>query len=120
MALHGPLKDIELNNHELYANLQLLKFEDIYRLEMSKFMHRCCHETIPLSFQSYFQKKSYNYNLRSLARNPFRTQMTHTEAYKRWLVNYGLHIWNEIEPDVKNLPYDPFKIELKKRILKSY
>ena len=39
MALHGPLDGVELNNNELYANLNLLKLSDIHRLETAKFMH---------------------------------------------------------------------------------
>ena len=111
---------VELNNREIYANLQLLKFEDIYQLEIAKFMHRCCERTLPKSFESYFQRKNYSYNLRSKSKNPFRIQITHTEAYKRWLVNHGLRVWEGIDTETKKLPYYPFKSKLKEAILNSY
>ena len=54
MSLHGPLNDFELNINELYANLRLLKFKDIYKLETAKFMHRSVNGNLPSSFDSYF------------------------------------------------------------------
>ena len=120
MALHGPLKDVELNKREIYANLQLSNFEDIYQLETSKFMHRCCKGTLPKSFESYFKKKNYSYSLRSKSKNPFRIQITRTEAYKRWLVNNGLRVWEGLDNETKKLPFIPFKTKIKKSILNAY
>ena len=90
MSLHGPLNDFELSNNELYNNLNLLKFEDIYFLETAKFMHKCTNGSLPDSFESYFDRKQYSFNLRSTALNPFRKQRTHTNAYQRWLINNGV------------------------------
>ena len=41
-------------------------------------------------------------------------------AYKRWVVNYGLHVWDGLDTQIQSLPYIPFKLELKKSILQSY
>ena len=120
LALHGPLEGVELNNNELYANLNLLKLCDIHRLETAKFMHRCTNGTLPLSFESYFQVKNPNIRLRSLASNPFRMQIVHTEAYKRSLTNNGIRVWNSLDSEIKKLPYHPFKTKLKEEIIKSY
>ena len=120
LVLHGNLKNIELNNTELYANIQVLKFPDIYRLETAKFMYKCVNEMLPLSFNAYFCKKDTSRVLRSHATNPFRTKFAHTDAYDRWLTNNGMRVWNSIENDIKLLPFNPFKTELKKSFLKSY
>ena len=120
MALHGPLDGIELNNNELYANLNLLKLSDIHRLETAKFMHRCVNGNIPLSFKSYFQRKNESVRLISLASNPFRMKIIHTEAYKRSLTNNGIKVWADIDTNIKILPYYPFKTKLKENIIKSY
>lgn len=47
-------------------------------------------------------------------------QLAHTDSYDRWLTNNGIRVWNEINNDIKKLPFAPFKSELKKEILKSY
>ena len=120
LALHGPLFGFELNNNELYANLHLLKLSDIHFHETSKFMHRCVNGTLPLSFETYFQKKNPSVALRSLASNPFRMQIVHTEAYKRSLTNNGIRVWNDLDIEVKNMPYHPFKTKVKEDIIKSY
>ena len=120
LIIHGNLKDLELNNNELYANIQVLKFPDVYRLETAKFMHKCVNGTLPLPFHSYFSKKNTNHELRSHITNPFIYQLAHTDSYDRWLTNNGIRVWNEINNDMKKLPFAPFKSELKKEILLSY
>ena len=120
LVLHGPLSDVELNNNELYANVQVLKFPDIYRLETAKFMHKCVNGTLPLSFNNYFIKKNNLRQLRSNTSNPFRTQFANTNSYDRWLTNNGIRVWSEIKNEIKELPFNPFKSELKKNILQSH
>ena len=120
MALHGPLYGVELNNNELYANLDLLKLSDIKHLETAKFMHCCVNGTLPLSFNSYFEKKDTRVMLRSLTSNPFRLKVIRTEAYKRSLTNNGIYVWNNLDNEIKNMPYYSFKIKLKEEIIKSY
>ena len=120
MSLHGPLNEIDLNINELYGNLRLLKFSDIYKLETAKFMHRCTNGNLPKSFDSYFVQKSYSYNLRSRSSNPYRIQFCNTLAYKRWLTNNGIHIWEGISEDMKKLPYQSFKRILKNELLNEY
>ena len=93
---------------------------DTHGLETAKFMYRCISGVLPKSFESYFQKKNPNINLRSLASNPFRMQIVHTEAYKRSLINHGIHVWNEIDLNTKKLPYHLFKTVMKEKIIKSY
>ena len=120
MSLHGPLIDIELSNNELYKNMNLLKFDDIYFLETAKFMYRCTNKSLPDSFESYFVRKEYRFNLRSTVSNPFIKQRANTNAYKRWLINHGLDVWEKIDQKTKNLSYFSFKYEVKTKILKEY
>ena len=83
-------------------------------------MHRCVNNTLPLSFDSYFQKKNPNLGLRSFASNPFRMQIAHTEAYKRSLINNGIRVWEYLDIEMKKLPCHPFKSQQKEEIIKKY
>ena len=67
-----------------------------------------------------FLQKSNRYNLRSLAKNPYRKQCFKTEAYKRWLINHGLTVWDELDENIKTLPFQSFKHELKNKLLDAY
>ena len=100
--------------------MNLLKFDDIYFLETAKFMHKCTNGLLPDSFESYFVKKQYSFNLRSTASNPYRKQRTNTNAYKRWLVNHGLEVWEKLDHVIKALPFCTFKYEVKEKILNDY
>ena len=46
MTLHGPLQNFHFGAHEMFKNMNLLKTEDIYKLEMAKFMYRMYHKRI--------------------------------------------------------------------------
>ena len=47
MTLHGPLKDFYFSANEMFKNMDLLKTEDIFKLELAKFMHRAESKNIP-------------------------------------------------------------------------
>ena len=40
----------------LYKKLNYLKLNDIYHLELAKFMHKICNNKLPLLFQQRFNK----------------------------------------------------------------
>ena len=40
----------------LYKKLNYLKLNDIYHLELAKFMHKICYNKLPLLFQQRFNK----------------------------------------------------------------
>ena len=40
----------------LYQNLNLLKLNDIYKLELAKFMHKLYNNNLPIAFQNRFAK----------------------------------------------------------------
>ena len=83
-------------------------------------MHRCTNDNLPKSFESYFLQKNYTYNLRSRATNPYRTQFCNTLAYKRWLTNNGILVWQNVNDNIKNLPYKSFKKVFKNELLDEY
>ena len=47
---------------DLYKNLNLLKLNDIYKLELAKFMYQLQYETLPKSFNDQFIKLSDIHN----------------------------------------------------------
>ena len=44
----------------LYQNLNLLKLNDIYKLELAKFMHKLYNNNLPIVFQNRFAKIEKN------------------------------------------------------------
>jgi len=55
------LRTITYNNYRchitlVYKSLNILKLHDIYKLELTKLMHKFHHEMLPTSFKDLFQK----------------------------------------------------------------
>ena len=44
MTLHGPLNDFNFSANEMLKNMHILKLEDIYKIELAKFMHNSVND----------------------------------------------------------------------------
>ena len=110
MTLHGPLKGFHFSANEMFKNMELLKLEDIYKLELAKFMHRAESKSLPENFESYFTRieTMHSYNLRSIQNKTFYTKSTNTAKYRNWLTNSGVNLWKNISSEMKTLPYKSF------------
>ena len=73
MTLHGPLKDFYFSANEMFKNMDLLRIEDIFELELGKFMHKAQSKQLPENFDNYFTRieNMHSYNLRSISRKRF-------------------------------------------------
>ena len=43
----------------IYCRLQVLKINDLYKLETSKFMHQFSDKSLPASFEKYFTRTTF-------------------------------------------------------------
>ena len=120
MTLHGPLKDFNFATNELFKSLNLLTIDDIYKLELAKFMYRATNNSLPKSFETYFIRAEHNYNLRSALSNPFQTRISNIIQYKRWLTSAGIKIWENLDPHLKIIPYQLFWRYYRKQLINNY
>ena len=122
MTLHGPLKDFYFSANEMFKNMDLLKTEDIFKLELAKFMHRAESKNLPENFENYFTRieNMHSYNLRSVKQKTFYTKATNTAKYKNWLTNSGVTLWQSIPTDMKKLSYKNFANKFKQNVIESY
>ena len=58
MCLHGPLHDMNFTNSELYKSINILKFQDVYKLELAKIMFKAVNNCLPQTLNKYFPKKT--------------------------------------------------------------
>ena len=122
MTLHGPLKNFYFSANEMCKNMDILKIQDVYKLELGKFMHRAQTRNLPENFENYFTRieNMHNYNLRSIKNKTFFTKSTNTDKYRKWLTNSGVELWRKMNSEMKNLPYKSFAKRYKREILDSY
>ena len=67
MTLHGSLKELNFSANEMLKNMHILKLEDIYKVELAKFMHNLFDVKVPPTFSNISTKfeDMHKYNLRS-------------------------------------------------------
>ena len=122
MTLHGPLKGFHFSANEMFKNMELLKIEGIFKLELAKFMHRADSKNLPENFESYFTRieSMHSYNLRSIRKKTFYSKATNTTKYKNWLTNSGVNLWQGVSSEMKALLYKSFANKNKQNIIESY
>ena len=120
MCLHGPLHDMNFTNSELYKSMNILKFQDVYKLELAKIMFKAVNNCLPQTLNKYFPKKDNRRNLRSLVYDPFRIDRRNTLHYRRWLTTAGVELWNSLSSDLKKMSFFSFKKAMRKRLIEAY
>ena len=111
----APFGHIDLN--PLYEILEILKIEDIYKLEIAKLAFKQHKNLLPVKIASYFEAPLVN-NLRRSSRLNSRTQavISNTTYGSRSLQQKIRQVWNEIPEEIKNNSY----FNSYKRMLKSH
>ena len=64
----------------LYKSMKILKVEDIYELEIAKFMHSYYHGKLPKNFDNYFKNASnhHKYNTKSIVNDNYYVERVNT------------------------------------------
>ena len=98
------LTNAGFNEHtlELFAKTKVLRLNDIYKLEIAKFMHKYCNGELPEPLSNIF-KYTFNvheyYTRQFLAVRPFACRLTIT---KNSILYKGPYIWNNLPTDLQN------------------
>ena len=95
----------------LYKKLNLLKIDDIYILEIGKFVHRLHWGRIPVNFDQLFTpvSQAHSHATRAATRGGYIWQMASTVKGKRSLKYLGPKIWDSIDPSCMIFHHLPSK-----------
>ena len=105
-----------------FLNLRLLKVENLYDLEIAKFMHAHHNDQLPECFTSFFRESGTNHNhhTRSVANISYEPVLCRTARGQRSIRFYGPKIWNDISLSIKQASKIKFKREYKSVIFSQY
>ena len=122
MGLKNIPVGIQILNATLFKTFDLLQLNDIYNLELGKFMHKVHHNTLPKSLNSMFVRidSVHRYPTSSSRNREFYHHRTNTAAYQKWISTAGITQWEKIEPSLKNESYNTFAQKYRKSIIESY
>ena len=89
----------------IYRSLQALKINDLYKLEIAKFMHQFSDKSLPASFEKYFTRTTFvhRHSTRTSECNNYFLPHFFTSRLKRSIRISGVKTWNSIQCKFKNL-----------------
>ena len=78
----------------IHCTLQVLKINDLYKLETAKFMHQFSDKSLPASFEKYFTSTTvvHDYSTRTFERNDYTVQQNFLQliSSERFWGNFGV------------------------------
>ena len=95
----------DAHSEPLFQQFNILNFDDLYRLEVAKYMHDISHNKLQQSFQSLFSlaKERHNTVTRQATDNKFSLPLVQTNYGKRFITFFGVKTWNNIPKDIRSL-----------------
>lgn len=111
-----------VKNNVLYKKYKVLKFDDIYKFELGKFMYLYHIKDLPEIFESYFLPldQTHNHNTRNKSNNNYFLKSIRTNAGKNAIKYCGVQLWLNIPALLKSYSYYRFKKEYTKLLLDQY
>ena len=107
----------------LYAQLNILQIEDVYKYEIAKFMFNFNKTLAPSPFSNFFQKihQVSNRSTRlSAEQDNLYIPRYRNNRLQRCIKYQGVKIWNIIPKEIKKSTYNIFKNKYKKYLLSLY
>ena len=102
------------NLTDKYAKLDIQTLDELYMLEVGKFMFKSSSLSLPSSFDDYFLNIDHLYNTRSRGNGDLSLPRPRTNLGKQSIKYMGVKIWNNIPPATRrSLTYDSFCTQMK-------
>ncbi len=118
----APFGNIDLN--PIYEHLKILNLDQIFSLEIGKFLYKLQNNLLPTSIGNYFEPdpfvNQHSYGLRSRTANiPTRIVCRTKYAEKSFQIS-GLKFWNKLPVNIKSAEsFNIFKKSYKQFLLDS-
>ena len=107
----------------IFANVQLLKIDDIRQLQLLTFVYDCLNKLAPTCFHHYFVKCSQvlSYSTRLASRGDLILERKNTFQYGIRSIEFMTRLWNMIPSHIREASSSSvFKNNLKKYFLTQY
>ena len=106
----------------LYKTLNFLKLDDIYRLELAKFMYQLHNKKFKTALKDCFVDitKIHSHNTRTKHNLVYFKPRVQTSAGKKSLAYRGTELWGKIKPKIKESSWISFKKKIKQKAIQYY
>ena len=97
MTFSDPMQSVD----DQYANLEILKVDELHQWEMAKFIYKIDKELVPQAFANLLPKISHTYNTRSREKMKFKLSAPSTELGKSSIKFSGVKLWASLPASLK-------------------
>ena len=106
----------------MYKELQVLKVEDIYQLELAKFMYQLYHSQLPKNFYHSFRKLNtiHQHETRLINSTTYYRHRINKLFSQKLFSHRGSKLWGNLESELKSMHWVSFKKEYKLKLLNEY
>ena len=97
----APQGNIDVNH--LFQILEILRIDDVYALEISKFMYKLTNNLLPISYNHFSTRETpqHRYNLRARTRSA-ESQVIHRTMFgKKSIQIRGANAWDHIPDEIR-------------------
>ena len=105
-----------------FKKLAVLKVINLYNLELGKIMHQHSTQILPSCFNTLFHSISAIHNrfTRSIAKNNLYVPKYSISCCQKSIKYQGPTVWNSFPIELRYLPFNKFKSNYTKELLKNY
>ena len=104
----------------LFADLKILKLEDLFSYQIGIIMHQISSKTFKGSYCIQSVKDIHNYSTRFSTNSNYYRQSINLKSTDRALSIIGPKIWSQIPVEIKTLQINEFKIAYRQFLVDKY
>ena len=106
----------------LYYKFKVLKFLDIYKYELAKFMHHVQNKTLPRPLLKFFDdvKNDLNLNTSSRTKEKLKVPVFKLSRTQKSVKYQGVTLWNSLSLNLKKLSFQKFSTDHKFNLIQNY
>lgn len=112
--------DFQAPTTPLFSQLNILKLEDVYTLNLSLIFHKIHNNKIVGQHHLINIKDIHSHNTRLSHNNNYFTNYQKTNIGLSTYSAAGNKIWSSLSADIKSMSYTGFKNKIKKMLIESY
>ena len=122
LSPHKLLINVNICTHSIFKNCELLKIEDIYKLELAKFMHCAYHNSLPTNLQNLFTSSEsvHKYPTRASKTRSFYPPRANKNIFNKWITIEGINLWQKVDNELKKFNLKIFYRKFKNQIIYEY
>ena len=107
---------------QMYKELQVLKVEDIYQLELAKFMYQLHHNQLPKNFYHFFRKLNtiHQHETRLINLTAYYCPRINKLFSQKLSSHRGSKLWGNLQSKLKSMYWVSFKRAYKLKLLNEY